>query len=37
LIPQRAQYGATRSKPETIKLLRNAGFATLCKPLQRLN
>jgi hypothetical protein len=36
LIPPRTQYGATRSKPETIHPLIYAGFASLCKPLQRL-
>jgi hypothetical protein len=36
LIPPRAQYGATLSKPEQRKQLRYAGFANLCKSLQRL-
>jgi sugar phosphate isomerase/epimerase len=36
LIPSRARYGATRGKAEKRKPLRYAGFATPCKPLQRL-
>jgi hypothetical protein len=35
LIPPGAQYGATLGNLETRKPLRYAGFATLCKPLQR--
>ena len=35
LTPPGAQYGATRSDPAQRKPLRNAGFASLCKPLQR--
>ncbi len=34
LIPPRAQYGATRSNPVQRKPFINAGFATLCAPLQ---
>jgi hypothetical protein len=37
LIPPGAQCGATRCKPEQKKSLRYAGFATFCKPLQRLS
>jgi hypothetical protein len=36
LIPPRAQYGATQSKPEKGKPFIYAGFASPCKPLQRL-
>ena len=35
LIPPRAQYGATQGKAEQRNPLRYAGFARLCKPLQR--
>jgi hypothetical protein len=34
LIPSRAQYGAMACNPEHRKWLRNAGFASPCKPLQ---
>src|SRR5215207_968855 len=37
LIPPGTQYGATLGKPEQRKPLRNAAFASLCKPLQRLS
>ena len=37
LIPPRAQYGATCSNPEQRKPPKYGGFATPCKPLQRLN
>jgi hypothetical protein len=37
LTPLRTQYGATQGKAEKRNRLRYAGFATLCKPLQRLN
>ena len=37
LIPSRTQYGAMRSKLEKRKPLRNAVFAALSKPLQRLS
>jgi hypothetical protein len=37
LTPPRTQYGATQSKWEKRKPLRYAGFATVCKPLQRPN
>jgi hypothetical protein len=36
LIPPGAQYGATPSNPENRNRLRNAGFATPCKPQQRM-
>jgi hypothetical protein len=36
LTPPGAQYGATRSKSEQRKPLRNAGSANSCKPLQRV-
>src|SRR5215216_5298783 len=36
LTPLRAQYGATRGKPEKGKPLRYAGFASPSKPLQHL-
>ena len=36
LIPPGAQYGATHSKPGK-GTLRNAGFASLSNPLQRLS
>jgi hypothetical protein len=35
LTPPRAQYGATHGKAEKRKPLRNAAFASSCKPLQR--
>ena len=37
LTPPRAQYRATRGKPEKGKPPGNAGFATLGKPLQHMN
>ena len=37
LIPPGTQYGAMQSKPEKRKPPEYAGFAALCKPLQRLN
>jgi hypothetical protein len=37
LIPPRAQYRATQSKPEKRKPLMYAGFANPCKSLQRLS
>jgi hypothetical protein len=36
LIPLRAQYGATLSKPENRNRLRYGGFAIPCTPQQRL-
>jgi hypothetical protein len=36
LIPPGAQYGATLGKAEKANPLRNAGFAILGKPLQRM-
>jgi hypothetical protein len=36
LIPPGAQYGATQGKPQKRNRPRNAGFASLCKPLQRM-
>ena len=36
LIPPRTQYGAILSKREQKKSLIYAGFASSCKPLQRL-
>jgi hypothetical protein len=36
LTPPGTQYGATRGKPGKRKPFRYAGFATVCKPLQRL-
>jgi len=36
LIPPRAQYGATLGKEEQSKPPRNAAFARLCNPLQRM-
>jgi hypothetical protein len=36
LIPPGTQYGATQGNPVQRKPLRNAGFASLCNPLQRL-
>ena len=37
LTPLGTQYGATLGKPGKRKRPRYAGFATPCKPLQRLN
>jgi hypothetical protein len=37
LTPPRTQYGATQGKAEKRNRLIYAGFATLCKPLQRMN
>jgi hypothetical protein len=37
LTPPATQYGATLGKPEKGNRPRNAGFAVLCKPLQRMN
>ena len=36
LIPPRAQYGATQGNPEQRNQPRNAGFASLCTPLQHM-
>jgi hypothetical protein len=36
LIPPGTQYGATRSNPQQRRPPRNAGFAFLCKHLQRM-
>jgi hypothetical protein len=36
LIPPGTQYGATHGKREQRKPPRNAGFASLSKPLQRM-
>jgi hypothetical protein len=36
LTPPGTQYGATQSKAGKGNRLRYAGFATACKPLQRL-
>ena len=37
LTPLGAQYGATRGMAQQRNPLRYAGFASLCKPLQRLS
>jgi hypothetical protein len=37
LTPPRAQYGATLGKPEKRKPSKNAVFASLRKPLLRIN
>src|SRR5215216_814651 len=37
LIPPGTQYGATRSNGEKGNPFRYGGFASLCKPLQRMN
>jgi hypothetical protein len=37
LIPPRAQYRAIQGKPQKRKPLRYAGFANVCKSLQRLS
>jgi hypothetical protein len=37
LIPPRTQYGATLSKAGKGNPSKYGGFATLCKPLQRLS
>jgi hypothetical protein len=37
LTPPGTQYGATQGKAEKRKRLRYGGFASSCKPLQRLN
>jgi hypothetical protein len=36
LTPLGAQYGATQGKAEQREPLRNAAFASPCKPLQRV-
>jgi hypothetical protein len=37
LTPPGTQYGATQGKTQKRKSLRYGGFASLCKPLQRMN
>jgi hypothetical protein len=37
LIPPGTQYDATQGKTENGNRPRNAGFATPCQPLQRIN